>query len=144
MPHSTSRASASPSILAQAILFMLALPVVLAQFGGFFQGGFPFGGHQHQQEAIRKPDRQYKGWSEMESGTFRYLQLVIVQADAFGSALSRGLCLSRLPELRADSRRLPLPVPVSSGIGNLPFETGTSDNTLTPGLQRRYQVCASR
>ena len=39
-----------------------------AQFGQFFQGGFPFGQNpfQRQEEAPQTPHRQHKGWTEME------------------------------------------------------------------------------
>jgi hypothetical protein len=59
------------------IIALCILPLTMAQFGNFFQGGFPFGGggggEQHQQQ--QRPRREHKGWSEMESGewTFRYL-----------------------------------------------------------------------
>jgi hypothetical protein len=42
---------------------------VVAQFGNFFQGGFPFGGFQHQQHHDQTPQRQHKGWTEFENGT---------------------------------------------------------------------------
>lgn len=66
------RSPASPGslpLLVQVVILLLALPFAVAQFGGFFQGGFPFGGggHQHH-EPPKRPDRQYKGWTEMEGG----------------------------------------------------------------------------
>lgn len=64
---SGAMAPSSGSSIIRILLFLFLLPAVFAQFGGFFQGGFPFGGG-HQQEAQRRPDRQYKGWTEMEAG----------------------------------------------------------------------------
>ncbi|KAL7418596.1 Long chronological lifespan protein 2 [Cryptotrichosporon argae] len=52
--------------LAALILAPLA---VLAQFGGFFQQGFPFGQQPQQQQPQPPPGgaRQHKGWAEMEA-----------------------------------------------------------------------------
>lgn len=53
------------------LITLLLLPLTLAQFGNFFQGGFPFGGGHfqgNQQDAPKSPGRQHKGWTEMESG----------------------------------------------------------------------------
>ncbi|RSH83868.1 Long chronological lifespan protein 2 [Saitozyma podzolica] len=52
------------------LVTLLLLPLTLAQFGNFFQGGFPFGGGHfqgNQQDAPKSPGRQHKGWTEMES-----------------------------------------------------------------------------
>lgn len=51
------------------LIFLLCLPIALAQFGGFFQQGFPFGGHHHQQQQQDQGGRAHKGWQEMDSGT---------------------------------------------------------------------------
>jgi hypothetical protein len=104
-------------LLSVTLLYLLLLPFTLAQFGNFFQHGFPFGGghfQSGQQEAPRPPGRQHKGWTEMESG-------VSICRDLSGrksvlmrfSALSRRLCMSGVYDLRADSCGLPLPLSVS-------------------------------
>lgn len=61
-PRSTFR-------ILQILLLLLCLPIALAQFGGFFQQGFPFGGHHHQQQQQDQGGRAHKGWQEMDSGT---------------------------------------------------------------------------
>jgi hypothetical protein len=40
--------------LPQIFLFLLCLPLALAQFGNFFQQGFPFGNQHHQQQQHKK------------------------------------------------------------------------------------------
>ena len=61
------------------LLALLLLPLTFAQFGNFFQGGgFPFGGHMHQQHQQQQQGgggRQHKGWNAMDEGGF-YLSLV--------------------------------------------------------------------
>jgi len=42
--------------------------MALAQFGNFFQQGFPFGGHHHQQQQPQEGGRTHKGWQEMDAG----------------------------------------------------------------------------
>lgn len=75
---STMTGLASPSWTHVIILFTLLflLPGTLAQFGNFFQGGFPFqgfqGNEQHHEEQHR-PRREHKGWSEMETGKSVFL-----------------------------------------------------------------------
>ena len=57
----------SPAILLLLVWFCLP---AFAQFGGFFQQGFPFGGHfqnQHAQDPSGS-QRQHKGWAEFEGG----------------------------------------------------------------------------
>ncbi|WWC87089.1 uncharacterized protein L201_001975 [Kwoniella dendrophila CBS 6074] len=54
------------------IITLFLLPLTLAQFGGFFQGGFPFGGHGHgHQHHEHQNDhgirREHKGWNEMDT-----------------------------------------------------------------------------
>ncbi|ORY27768.1 hypothetical protein BCR39DRAFT_537068 [Naematelia encephala] len=58
----------TPLVLLGSVAFLPSL--VLAQFGSFFQGGFPFGQHPFHQQEQQEPGndgRQHKGWSEMES-----------------------------------------------------------------------------
>ena len=53
----------------RCLVILLVLPTLtLAQFGGFFQGGFPFGQNPfHQQDdGSQTPHREHKGWTEME------------------------------------------------------------------------------
>ncbi|WVF70020.1 hypothetical protein IAT40_004806 [Kwoniella sp. CBS 6097] len=54
-----------------ALSLVLLAPLVSAQFGGFFQHGFPFGGHgphaghgQHHEEG--RPGRAHRGWGAMD------------------------------------------------------------------------------
>jgi hypothetical protein len=54
--------------LPQIFLFLLCLPLALAQFGNFFQQGFPFGNQHHQQQQPQEGGRAHKGWQEMDSG----------------------------------------------------------------------------
>ncbi|WVQ84094.1 long chronological lifespan protein 2 [Cryptococcus sp. DSM 104549] len=50
------------------LLGLLLLPFAFAQFGQFFQQGFPFGGHHHQQQQEPPaPGRQHKGWDEAQN-----------------------------------------------------------------------------
>lgn len=68
--HQLSNTTMLPRPLLTLIALLL-LPLTLAQFGNFFQGGFPFGGGHfqgNQQDAPKSPGRQHKGWTEMESG----------------------------------------------------------------------------
>jgi hypothetical protein len=71
-PRSTHTMGATRSIAAlpipQILLLLLCLPFALAQFGGFFQQGFPFGGHHHQQQQQDQGGRAHKGWQEMDTG----------------------------------------------------------------------------
>ncbi|KAI9635361.1 uncharacterized protein MKK02DRAFT_44048 [Dioszegia hungarica] len=62
-------ATAPSTRLATLLVLMCLLPFTLAQFGNFFQGGFPFGGGGggEQQPQQQRPRREHKGWSEMES-----------------------------------------------------------------------------
>ncbi|WWD07896.1 hypothetical protein V865_006003 [Kwoniella europaea PYCC6329] len=51
-------------------LALFVFPFALAQFGGFFQHGFPFGGHgppvhEQQQDFTRR--REHRGWTEMDN-----------------------------------------------------------------------------
>jgi hypothetical protein len=59
---------ASAFTLPQIFLFLLCLPLALAQFGNFFQQGFPFGNQHHQQQQPQDGGRAHKGWQEMDSG----------------------------------------------------------------------------
>lgn len=57
-------------------LAILSFPLAFAQFGHFFQQGFPFGGgfqQQQQQQEQHAPGRQHKGWTESERGGSRYV-----------------------------------------------------------------------
>ncbi|KAK1926507.1 long chronological lifespan protein 2 [Papiliotrema laurentii] len=58
-----------------ALAYLLLLPLVLGQFGQFFQGGggFPFGrnpfgggGHHEHHQQHEQPGRSHKGWQEMQ------------------------------------------------------------------------------
>ena len=49
--------------------------MALAQFGNFFQQGFPFGGHHHQQQQPQEGGRTHKGWQEMDTGELPVLYL---------------------------------------------------------------------
>lgn len=59
-------------IFALVLAFALAVPAS-AQFGGFFQQAFNFGGHQQQQQQQGDPAgrREHKGWHEMHEGEWR-------------------------------------------------------------------------
>ncbi|WRT64976.1 uncharacterized protein IL334_001917 [Kwoniella shivajii] len=49
---------------------LVLLPFTFAQFGGFFQGGFPFGGHgppHHQDQQQQGIRREHRGWNEMDN-----------------------------------------------------------------------------
>lgn len=51
------------------LLAIFFFPLAFAQFGHFFQQGFPFGGgfqQQQQQQEQQAPGRQHKGWTESE------------------------------------------------------------------------------
>ena len=69
--------SRTPAPLLYLAVLGILLPSVLAQFGNFFQGGFPFGhghGHAHgrggQEQGQGQPRREFKGWAEMETGEY--------------------------------------------------------------------------
>lgn len=81
--RSTTISSLPLSVYVFILLF--SLPAAVAQFGGFFQNGFPFGGHQHQhqQQQHDQGGRAHKGWHEMDSGTSyprnHYLDIVLIE-----------------------------------------------------------------
>ncbi|WWC67724.1 uncharacterized protein I206_101636 [Kwoniella pini CBS 10737] len=56
-------------MLRAVLLLLCIIPFTLAQFGGFFQHGFPFGGHgpQHHGDNNNGIKREHKGWHEMDS-----------------------------------------------------------------------------
>jgi hypothetical protein len=57
------------------LVILCLLPMAIAQFGNFFQGGFPFGGGGgEQQQQQQRPRREHKGWTEMESGELDQLR----------------------------------------------------------------------
>ena len=65
---------------------VLCIAPVLAQFGNFFQHGFPFGGQQqqHHQDPHPGSHRQYKGWAEFETGKLLVLRsspVVVVTSE---------------------------------------------------------------
>ena len=85
------------NILTLAIL----ATAVSAQFGGgFFQGGFPFGGQQRQQQQHHEPGRSHRGWSDMESGEFgRWIQFPASSLSCENDSLDLdGKCASRLTQ----------------------------------------------
>ena len=57
-------------MLWRLLVFACAPALVLAQFGGFFQQGFPFHpfGQGQQQQQQQPTGRQHKGWTEMDAG----------------------------------------------------------------------------
>jgi hypothetical protein len=59
---------ASAFTLPHIFILLLCLPLALAQFGNFFQQGFPFGNQHHQQQQPQDGGRAHKGWQEMDSG----------------------------------------------------------------------------
>ena len=70
--------------LVYIFLACIILPAVAAaQFGQFFQGGFPFGQNpfQRQEEAPQTPHRQHKGWTEMEHSGFNPMFMEETSAD---------------------------------------------------------------
>lgn len=99
------------------LLAIFFFPLAFAQFGHFFQQGFPFGGgfqQQQQQQEQQAPGRQHKGWTESERGGSRYIiSRVFARSHCrYRSALSSRICLSSFFSLRPNSRRLPLSLSV--------------------------------
>jgi hypothetical protein len=96
------------------LVTLLLLPLTLAQFGNFFQGGFPFGGGHfqgNQQDAPKSPGRQHKGWTEMESGEWggsRHTH----DATSLGQSFLRQLSLST-PFGRGSSREASMALQVA-------------------------------
>jgi len=63
-PSSPAPAFTLPNVF----IILLCLPLAFAQFGNFFQQGFPFGNQHHQQQQPQDGGRAHKGWEEMDTG----------------------------------------------------------------------------